>query len=164
VRHPTKQASAFWREDLERPAGRTEIAELVQSSVYNFSMAAPSARWIALAKDLLQIAQQERFDDVRHDRVPVPEIEAPSRKRRVQTLTRRDASDLRQAAVDKEFGADHEAGVIGSQKGNCLGDLVQVGDAANRHLGRHVVEKALLLGNVRTGEAGPGQASSQARG
>ena len=49
----------------------------------------------------------------------------------MQTLSRRDASDLRQAAVDKEFGADHEAGVIGSQKGNRLGDLVRVRDAAN---------------------------------
>ena len=76
----------------------------------------------------------------------------------MQTLTRRDDSDLRLAAVDEELRADHEAGVIGSQKGNRLGDLVRVRDAADRHLGRHVVEKALLLGDVRASEAD--QASS----
>src|SRR6185312_14410410 len=35
-----------------------------------FDGGAPS-RWVALAEDLLEIAQQQRFDDIRHDRVPV---------------------------------------------------------------------------------------------
>jgi hypothetical protein len=75
------------------------------------------------------------------------------RERRVLALTRRDASDLGLAAVDKELGTNYEAGVVGSQKGDRLGDLVWVRDAADRHLSCHVVEKALLLGDVRASEA-----------
>jgi hypothetical protein len=47
------------------------------------------------------------------------------------------ASSTMIKTADKVFGADHEAGVIGSQKGDRLGDLIRVRDAANRHLGRH---------------------------
>jgi hypothetical protein len=41
---------------------------------------------VAFAKDLLQIAQQDRFDSAWHDRVPVPEIEAPRGERCARTL------------------------------------------------------------------------------
>ena len=109
-----------------------------------------SACRVALAEDLLEIAQQQRFDDIRHD-------DALSKNAALGhsalTLIRRDASDLRLAAVDEEFGAGDETGVVGRQEGNCLGDLFRIGDTTDRHLGRHVVEKALLLGGVGTGEA-----------
>jgi hypothetical protein len=112
-----------------------------------------SARRVTLAEDLLQIAQQQRFDDIRHDHVPVLKIEAPGRERRALVLTRRDASDLGLAAVDEEFGAGDETSVVGREEGDRLGDFIRFGDTADRHLGRHVVEKALLLGGVGTGEA-----------
>src|SRR4030095_1978968 len=95
---------------------------------------------VALAEDLLEIAQQQRFDDVRHDRAPVSKIEAPGREGRALVLTRRDASDLRLAAVDVELGASDETGVVGREEGDRLRYLVRIGDTADRHLGRHVVE------------------------
>src|SRR5260221_13571530 len=53
---------------------------------------------------------------------------------------RRDGSDLGLAAVDEEFGASHEARIIRGEEGDRLGDLVRVADAADRDLGRHVVQ------------------------
>src|SRR5271155_1438605 len=80
-----------------------------------------------------------------------------SRRRAASALrrrwTRRGASDLRLAAVDEELGAGDETGIVGREEGDRLGDLVRIGDTADRHLARHVVEKALLLGGVGTGEA-----------
>src|SRR5712671_6786060 len=65
---------------------------------------------------------------------------------------RRDGSDLGLAAVDEELGAGHEAGIVRGKEGDCLGDLVRIGDPADRDLGRHVVQQPLLLGGVATGQ------------
>src|SRR5580700_6271304 len=63
-----------------------------------------------------------------------------------------DGSDLGLAAVDEELGAGHEARIVRGEEGDRLGDLVRVADAADRDLGRHIVEEPLLLGGVRTGQ------------
>src|SRR5258708_1043154 len=65
---------------------------------------------------------------------------------------RRDGSDLGLAAVDEEFGAGHEARIVRGEEGDRLGDLVRIADAADRDLGRHVVQQPLLLSGVRTGQ------------
>jgi hypothetical protein len=88
----------MWRVDEVRMTGAQLTGNLIECCVADitadgkknrtvlgvqFFDGGASPRWIALPEDLLQIAQQERFDDVRHDGVPVPKIEASSRERRV---------------------------------------------------------------------------------
>src|SRR5271167_3109237 len=62
---------------------------------------------------------------------------------------RRDGSDLGLAAVDEELGAGHEARIVRGKESDRLGDLVGVTNAADRNLGRHIVQQPLLLGGVR---------------
>src|SRR5580704_9595877 len=124
----------------------------VQSSVYNSAMAArrcagsPSPKTsrrlrsssVSMMSDMILFLSDGVRDGPRATvgRLPV----------------RRDGSDLGLAAIDEELGAGHEAGIVGGKEGDRLGDLVRVTDAADRDLGRHVVQQPLLLGGVRTGQ------------
>src|SRR5580658_9964674 len=124
----------------------------VQSSVYNSEMAArrcagsPSPKTscrlrsssVSMMSDIILFLSDGMRDGPRATvgRLPV----------------RRDGSDLRLAAVDEELGAGHKARIIRGEEGDRLGDLVGVTDAADRDLGRHVVQQPLLLGDVRTGQ------------
>src|ERR1700726_3363409 len=124
----------------------------VQSSVYNSSMAArrcagsPSPKTscrlrsssVSMMSDMILFLSDGVRDGPRATvgRLPV----------------RRYGSDLGLAAIDEELGAGHEAGIVGGKEGDCLGDLIRVGDPADRDLGRHIIEEPLLLGGVRTGQ------------
>src|ERR1700712_3842473 len=61
-------------------------------------------------------------------------------------------SDLRLAAIGKEFDAVDEARFVGGQEERRAGDLVSMTDAAERNQGRHIVEQPLLLGRLGTCE------------
>jgi hypothetical protein len=65
---------------------------------------------------------------------------AGARTTTCQLPAQRDASDLGLTAVGEEFGAGDEAGVIRRQEGDRLCNLIRIGNAADRYLGRHVIE------------------------
>src|SRR6202035_5929367 len=129
----------------------------VQSSVYNSSMAArrragsPSPKTscrlrsssVSMMSDMILFLSDGVRDGLRATvgRLPVRRDGSDLGLRPgPQTWV----SDLGLAAVDEELGAGHEAGIIRGEEGDRLGDLVRVGDAADRDLGRHVVEQPLL--------------------
>src|ERR1700675_1986520 len=124
----------------------------VQSSVYNSEMAArrcagsPSPKTscrlrsssVSMMSDITLFLSDGMRDGPRATVGPLP--------------VRHDGSDLGLAAVDEELGAGHEARIIRGEESDRLGDLVGVTDAADRDLGRHVVQQPLLLSGVRTSQ------------
>jgi hypothetical protein len=50
------------------------------------------------------------------------------------------ASSLRLAAIDEEFGPSDKARVVGREKHGRLGDLVRIPDAAHRNQGSQIIK------------------------
>ena len=67
-----------------------------------------------------------------------------------QPSRRHDSSDLRLAAVGKDFGAVDEAGIVGCQEQRHLGDFLRLADTAERDPRAEIIKHSLLLGGIVT--------------
>jgi hypothetical protein len=89
-----RRSSDDWRATRQRPDLATGIPTDRKKTravlAVEFFDGGASARRVALSENLLEIAQQQRFDDIGHDRAPVPKRGAGPRARALALIRRSD--------------------------------------------------------------------------